>query len=43
MQWKRDAAYNVLQIRTSKMSGEFEKIWSIAVNGFLYKKIKAVV
>ena len=42
MQWTREAAHNVLQIRASKISGEFEKIWPIAVNKFLSKKIKAV-
>jgi transposase-like protein len=40
MQWTRCAAHNLLQIRTSKISGEFEKIWPIAVNEFFSKKIK---
>lgn len=40
MQWTREAAHNLLQIRAAKMSGEFEKIWPIAANEFFSKKIK---
>jgi hypothetical protein len=41
MRWTREAAHNLLQIRTSRMSGDLEKTWPIAMNEFLSRKIKS--